>query len=210
MRILEEIRQEHRLVEGIAGSLRFWAQRGADHPDAAADRADLVRFLRAFLVRHHFGNEEALFDALVEHGEVPGHRGPLAVLRREHEETARAVDRFESLDAQEDPAALAMKIAVELWQHMDKEESVLMPEAKRRLFDGGVRDVELPPAPQEIEEIRDLGHALVGRLPPMDDPDLIRGDGCIPCAAFGEECHGIESEWWSDWEREHYASLDEG
>jgi hemerythrin-like domain-containing protein len=210
MRLVEEIGREHRLIEEVAGSLRRWADRGADHPSAAADKANLVRFLRVFVVSYHFGNEEALFDALVEHGEIPGHRGPLAILRREHEEAARAVDRFESLGAGEPASALAVEIAAELWQHMDKEDSVLLPEAERRLIDGGVRDVRIPPAPADIEEIRQLGHDLVGRLPPMDDPDLIRGDGCIACAAFGSECHGIESEWWSDWEREHHASLDEG
>lgn len=210
MRIVEEIRREHELVEEIAGSLHHWAVRGAGHPDAAADKTDLVRFLRVFIVSFHFGNEEALFDALVEHGEIPGHRGPLAILRREHEEASRAIDRFESLGPDEAASALAVEIAAELWQHMDKEDSVLLPEAERRLIDGGVRDVEMPPAPADIEEIRQLGRELVHRLPPMDDPDLIRGDGCIPCAAFGSECHGIETEWWSDWEREHHASLDEG
>lgn len=210
MRITEEIQLEHQLVEEIAGSLHFWADRGVDHPDAAGDKADLIRFVRVFIISHHFGNEEALFDALVDHGEIPGHRGPLAILRREHEEAALAIDRFESLGADEEAAALAIEIAAELWQHMDKEDSVLMPEAERRLIDGGIRDVELPPPPEGIEEIRELGHELVRRLPPMDDPDLIRGDGCIPCAAFGGECHGIETEWWSDWEREYHASLDEG
>jgi hemerythrin-like domain-containing protein len=210
MRIIEEIRHEHELVEEIAGALRFWADRGADHFDAAADKADLIRFIRGFILSLHFGNEERLFDVLVEHGEIPGHRGPLAILRREHDEAARAIDRFESLGADETATDLAIEIAAELWQHMDKEDSVLMPEAERRLIDGGIRDVELPPKPEGIEEIRELGHELVRRLPPMEDPDLIRGDGCIPCAAFGEECHGIETEWWSEWEHEHHASLDEG
>ena len=63
---------------------------------------------------------------------------------------------------------------------------------------------------KEVEAVRALGLDLIGRLPPMDDPDLIRGDGCIPCAAFGDTCHGIETEWWTDWDKEHYRSLDEG
>jgi hemerythrin-like domain-containing protein len=210
MKIIEEIQREHRLVEEIAGSVHAWAHRGPDHPDAVSDRADLVRFLRVFIVELHFGNEEALFDALVEHGEIPGDRGPLAILRREHRQAAEAIDRWASMADGGASAALAVEIAAELWQHMDKEESVLMPEAERRLIDGGIRDVELPPAPDGIEEMWELGRKLIRRLPPMDDPELIRGDGCIPCAAFGSDCHGIETEWWSDWEHEHHAGLDEG
>ncbi len=93
---------------------------------------------------------------------------------------------------------------------MDKEETVLLPEAERRLIDGGIRDLEGPPLSDEQQAALELGRELIRRLPPMDDPDLIRGDGCIPCSAFGETCHGIETEWWSDWEKEHYRSLDEG
>ena len=51
---------------------------------------------------------------------------------------------------------------------------------------------------------------LVERFPPMDDSEIVRGDGCIACSAFAVTCGGIEKEWWNDWETEYHRSLDEG
>ncbi len=48
------------------------------------------------------------------------------------------------------------------------------------------------------------------RFPPLDDPEAIRGDGCVACSAFAVTCGGIEKEWWNDWEQEYHRSLDEG
>ncbi len=209
MKIVDANRADHRLIDEVAGSLHQWAHRGADDPDAETDRADLIRWLRVFLVGHHLRSEEVLFSALAEHGEVPGDRGPLVVLRGEHGTMADKVARFAE-GAADDAEEIAKELAAELWQHLDKEESVLLPESERRLIDGGIRELDPPRPTDDVEAARALGLELVRRLPPMDDPDLIRGEGCIPCSAFASECHGIEAEWWSDWERAHYAGLDEG
>lgn len=211
MELLEAIRDEHRLIDRVAGSLVAWADRGPDHPDAERDLSDLVEFLRTFVIHHHHQRqEEALFGALVEHAEIPPRSGPLVVLRREHDELVEAVDAIEGAGAVPESAALVREVAAHLWQHLDKEESVLLLEAERRLIDGGIRDLAGAPADDRVEAARALGSELVHRLPPVDHPDLIRGEGCIACAAFGEDCHGIETEWWSDWERLHHSSLDEG
>lgn len=206
MRIIESIRQEHRLVDRLTGSIYRWAHRGDEHAEAKTDLADLVAAVRSVVLDLHHRTEEVLFSALVEHGEIPGERGPLAVLRREHDQTVELVDSWEASGA----AADAMALAAHLWQHLDKEESVLLPEAERRLIDGGRRHVDEPPRPDDTESIIGRAEEIVDRLPPMEDPDLIRGDGCIACSVFAEQCHGIEAEWWSDWEREHHAGLDEG
>lgn len=209
MKIVDEIRQEHRLIEQVAGSLFFWGDRGSDHRDAPEDLNDLIRFLRLFLHGCHHQREELLFQALIEHGEVPGDHGPLVVLAEEHAAVLRALDELSAVGACAEAESAAKRLAGEIWQHLDKEETVLLPEAERRLIDGGIRELEGSPSSDD-EAARSLGHDLVRRLPPMDDPDLIRGEGCIPCSAFGETCHGIETEWWSDWEKEHHRSLDEG
>ncbi len=210
MRIVEEIRDEHRLIEQVAGSLFFWGDRGSDHPDAPEDLTGLIGFFRVFLHGCHHQREELLFRALVEHGEVPDDHGPLVVLTDEHAAVVRALDELSAIGASAEAESVAKRLAAEIWQHMDKEETVLLPEAERRLVDGGLRELEGSPETGEEKAARSLGHDLIRRLPPMEDPDLIRGDGCIPCAAFGNTCHGIETEWWSDWEMEHHRSLDEG
>jgi len=210
MKILDEIRDEHRLIEQVAGSLFFWADRGSDHQDAPRDLEDLVRFFRVFLHGCHHRREEILFRALVEHGEVPGDRGPLVVLAEEHAAVLQALDELSAEGAGSEAEPAAKRLAADIWQHMDKEETVLLPEAERRLIDGGIRALDGPQLSDEQRAVGELGDELIRRLPPTDDPNLIRGDGCIACAAFGDRCHGIESEWWSDWEKEHYRSLDEG
>lgn len=210
MRIIDDIRAEHRLIDEVVGSLYFWGHRGSDHPDADRDLRDLIIFLRVFVHEFHHGGEEVLFRALVEHGEVPGNHGPLAILTAEHQSVPPVLDELAAAGPCVASEAAAKRLAAEIWLHLDKEETVLLLEAERRLIDGGIRRLEGPPPSEEVETARALGLALIRRLPPMDDPDLIRGDGCIPCEAFGDTCHGIETEWWSDWEREHHHSLDEG
>ena len=210
MRIVDEIRKEHRLIDEVTGSLFFWADRGCEHPDAAGDLKDLIHFLRVYVHGCHHHREEILFRALVEHGEVPGDHGPLLILTQEHESVPPVLDELASAGACAESVAAAKRLAAEIWLHLDKEETVLLLEVERRLIDGGIRELEGPSASEEVKAAGVLGLDLIRRLPPMDDPDLIRGDGCIPCAAFGDTCHGIESEWWSDWEMEHHQGLDEG
>jgi hemerythrin-like domain-containing protein len=210
MRLVQAIIRDHRLMEGVAGSLVAWAQRGPEHPDAAADLADITHFLTVCVHGSHHRREEILFTALVEHAEVPGDRGPIAILIEEHETSRTLIDELAAARPSAETAIAAVELASELLQHLDKEESVLLPEAERRLIDGGIRELDDEPVSPEVEAAVEVGRALVERLPPVDPPDLIRGDGCIVCPAFGDRCHGIETEWWSDWEREHHASLDEG
>lgn len=211
MELLDQIREEHRLIDRVAGSLVAWADRGPDHPDAEGDLRELVEFLQVFVIGHHHERqEEALFEALVEHAEVPPGSGPLVVLRREHEGLVEAVAAIDEAGAVPESVARVREVAVHLWQHLDKEESVLLLVAERRLVDGGVRELAGRPADDRVATARAAAAELVRRLPPVDHPDLVRGDGCIACDAFGVDCHGIEAEWWSDWDRLHHRSLDEG
>jgi len=210
MELIQAICRDHRLIEGVAGSLVAWARRGADHPDAAADLTEFVRFFRIYVHEYHHRREEILFRALVEHAEVSGNRGPIAILVEEHGTAKTLIDQLAAAQPSIETAAVAETLASEVLQHLDKEESVLLPEAERRLIDGGIRELDDEPPSAEVEAAVELGRSLIERLPPIDPPDLIRGEGCIVCPAFGDRCHGIETEWWSDWEREHYRSLDEG
>jgi hypothetical protein len=124
---------------------------------------------------------------------------------------ARLVDEFaEASREAEMAAAVARRLAHHLWEHVDKEESVLLPESTDRLRRNGVVSLEGREPTEEEIAARDLGVQLTERFPPLEDPEVVRGDGCISCSAFGETCGGIESEWWNTWEREYHRSLDEG
>ena len=193
MRLLDELRGEHLLIEQVIGSLRTFAgPPGRDAGDAAA----YLRFFRLFAGRfHHAREEEVLFPALVA-TEVPGDRGPLKVMLDAHRAMAQMLD---AMDAGITPE-LAGRYGRALLHHIDAENSVLFPESEVR-FRGRP---ELPSRLPDGEEIaaREEGERLVQRYPPSEFPDLFRGDGCVACAAYGEGCDGIEREWWSELEWE--------
>jgi len=212
MRLLDELTEEHRLVDRASGSLIRFAERASKSETTSRDVADFVHFLRVYEGGyHHEREEQVLFPALVERAEVPADRGPLPVMLADHRASAAMVDELEA--AADDAAAaagVARRLAHHLWEHADKEDSVLFPESRQRLVRGGVANLEgRPPTPAE-EAARALGEQLTERFPPLDDHEAVRGDGCIACSAFTVTCGGIEKEWWNDWEQEYHRSLDEG
>ena len=206
MKLIDRLDADHRLIDAVAGSFLSWSRQGGP----PADLARYLSFFRDFVRgAHHRREEEILFPALVQHAEVPGDRGPLAVLRREH----RELDAL--LAAVEAPGDRARAEAVtalvhHIWEHVDKESSVLLPAARRRLVRSGFH--ELPVAPETATEgmARGAGEALVAARPPIDDPEVVRSEGCVGCAAFAYACHGLEAEWWNELEWGHYRSIDDG
>ena len=212
MRLIDELRAEHSLIDRVAGSLIGFADSAATGGTSAEDVADFVRFFRAFVFGyHHEREEEVLFKVLVERAEIPGDRGPIPVIEADHHRAVELVDDFEIASASGGNAAdVARRLAHHLWEHVDKEESVLLPESLDRLRRNGVTRLGGRKSTAEEESVRELGERLTERFPPRDDPEIVRGDGCIACSAFGNTCGGIETEWWNTWERQHYRSLDEG
>ncbi len=212
MRLFDEFKTEHLLVDRVAGSLIRFAELTARGQTSAEDAADFVHFFRVFVAGYHHEREEkTLFPALVERAEVPGDRGPLPSIEADHREASALVDEFEEASGNPGKAGgIARRLAHHLWEHVDKENSVLFPESFERLRRNGVTRLEGREPTAEERAARDLGEKLTERFPPLDDPEVVRGDGCIACSAFGETCGGIETEWWTTWEREYRRTLDEG
>ncbi len=212
LRLIEELVEEHLLVDNVAGALCCFADASATGAGAPEDLADFVRFLRVFLSGYHHQREEGfLFSALVNRAETPADRGPLPAIAADHRTAASLLGELEAAAASPMVASeVARKLARHLWEHVDKENSVLLPESERRLRRHGVTRLEGRPPSAEEEAARAVGEALCERFPPLEDPTLVRGDGCVACSAFTATCHGIEMEWWNRWDREHHRSLDEG
>jgi hemerythrin-like domain-containing protein len=211
MRLIDQLKAEHLLIDQVAGSLIRFAEQVRGGETSMADAADLVHFFRVFVNGyHHQREEQSLFPALVERAEVPADHGPLAVIEVEHREAAKLVDQLQRAPDVRSAADPARRLARHLWEHVDKEDSVLLPESADRLRRNGItRLVGRAPTVEE-ESARRMAEQIIDRLPPLDDPEIVRGAGCIACSAFGETCGGIETEWWNTWERQHYRSRDEG
>jgi len=212
MRLFDEFKAEHLLVDRVAGSLIRFSELAAGGETSAEDVADFVHFFRVFVAGyHHEREEETLFPVLVERAEVPADRGPLPSIEADHRAAAILVDELEDAGGNHERAAdVARRLAHHLWEHVDKEDSVLLPESSDRLRRNGVTRLEGREPTAQEEASRDLGEQLTERFPPLDDPEVVRGDGCVACSAFGETCGGIETEWWNTWEHEYHRSLDEG
>jgi hemerythrin-like domain-containing protein len=209
MQLIEQLRAEHDLIEQVAGAFRAFARQRARGEGDAADGSLFLAFFRLYAGRFHHGREEdTLFVSLQRDAELPGDRGPIAALLGDHHRMGGILDRLEPIVAS-DPAgadveALALDYTEQLWHHIDAENSVLLPESEHRLRRHGVR--ELPSRELTAEEAAAMatGQALLARYPPVHEPDVLRGDGCVMCPAFVDNCEGIERVWWNEHEWDEF------
>ncbi len=210
MELIEQFLEEHRLIDAVAGSLLRYAS-AIEAGDS--ERRDLDLYLNFFRqyssAFHHHDEENLLFPVLVDQGEVPGKRGPIPILTGDHRRAEELVDEVDSGGLEALRGGVATQLVHLLWEHIDKENSVFFPEAENRLVRGGVSKLPGREMPVEAREAQETAQDLIKRWTPLDD-GMIRGEGCVVCAAFGETCSGIEKEWWNTWDWQYHRSLDEG
>lgn len=213
MQLIEELRDEHALIERVVGSLRTFVAARLAGSGEADDGPRFIRFFRLFAGHfHHAREEDTLFVALHERAELPRDRGPIAVMLGDHERMAAVLGRLEAAlgvplgdaAARERLESAAVEYSRSLWLHIDAENSVLFPEGQERLRRHGVYELASRPMTGEEHEARAVGEGLVERYPPSDDPGIIRGEGCVICPAFTKDCRGLEREWWTELEWEEF------
>jgi hemerythrin-like domain-containing protein len=213
MQLLDSLRGEHVLIERAVGALHTYASRRASGLASAEDGAAFLRFFRLYAGRfHHAREEQVLFPALVERTEAPADRGPLLVLLQAHHAMGRMLDELEPLLQRADLSAgeaerllaLARRYGGALLHHIDAENSVLFTESETRFRRAGIADLPARGPDAEESAARDEGERLCAVHPPSEIPDLLRGDGCTACDAYGAGCDGVEREWWSEHEWEDF------
>lgn len=211
MRLVEDLRAEHELIEQVVGSLRAFVEARLEGGGDPADGARFMAFFRLFAGDfHHAKEEDVFFRALVERAEIPGERGPVRAITEDHRRMGGLLDGMEpllgaSLDGPADRArlkALAVDYSHSLWHHIDAENSVVFPEGEERLRRFYIKELPSRPATPAEAAARAEGEALLRRYPPLMDPDVMRGDGCVSCPSYGVTCDGVEHEWWTDLEWE--------
>jgi hemerythrin-like domain-containing protein len=214
VRLLDELRAEHVLIDRVAGSLRTYAAARAKGEGDPADGAAFRRFLRLWAgAWHHAREEETLFPALREKAELSPAHGPIAAFVEQHHEMAKVLDELDPL-LDRDPlggedagrlVSLATAYTRELGRHIDAENSVLLPESEVRLRQANVLELEgRAPAVAELAA-RDEGERLAAAWPFTADAGGVRGEGCVVCPSYGTTCRGVEAEWWNDSEWEEFS-----
>lgn len=198
MQFLDELRAEHETIERVALSLLTFARQ----PRHSEDIVAFVHFFRTYAGGwHHEREEQLLFPALEHEASLPADRGPIAVLLDDHATMSLLLDHLGS-------PGVAVRYAQKLLQHIDAENSVLFPESELRLPRAGVHEIaSREPSDGELAAFA-LANDLTRRYPPVNDPSIVRGDGCALCHAYGDTCRGLEREWWNEWEWESLTALD--
>lgn len=211
MKLVEQLREEHVLIEEVLGAFRGWA---ASDTVEARDGACFVAFFREYAGAYHHGREEdTLFAALTRHADLAPGSGPVASLLAQHAEMGETLAEIAALveEAGADPARRpALREALgrysrALLAHIDAENSVLLPEAADRLARAGVRELPCRPPTAEEAAARALGERLAAAWPKPEDPEAIRGEGCVICPSLGVTCEGLEREWWTEAEWETFG-----
>jgi hemerythrin-like domain-containing protein len=209
MKLIDELQTEHDLIEQVAGAFLSYAAAAA----ATRSRGDGEAFLRFFRVYasqfHHAREEDTLFTALRDRAGLPADRGPIATMIADHERMAGLLAGIAAgleggPDAEDRVRASATVYVHALWHHIDAENSVLFPECEPRLRRNGVTELPSRPMTSEESDAMAAGRTLVARYPPLRPPDVMRGEGCIMCPAFGVTCRGLELEWWNEWEWDEF------
>ena len=212
MKLIDEMVAEHALIERVIGSYRTYLNQRIDGTCAdTAPAAAYGRFFRLYAGDfHHAREEDVLFTALIEHVDLPGDRGPIAAVSAQHVAMAAVWTRLLALlegplaDAasREQARALAVEHSHALWLHIDAENSVLFPESQARLIGAGVAELFGRSMTAAEEAARREGEMLLERFGPLDDNEVVRGEGCVVCSSYGVDCEGLEQEWWTDSEWE--------
>ncbi len=214
MRLLEDLRAEHAVIERTLGALRTYVElRLAD----AGDPADADRFLAFFRVwagrYHHAREEDTLFPALLAHLPIRPDSGPVRSLVDQHAAMARMLEEMAPLLGSPGLEggrlrALATRHRHDLLAHIDAENSVLLPESEARLLRAGVPDLVGRGPDEEERAARDEVDRLWSLYVPGEDAEAIRGEGCVICPSYGLTCEGLEREWWSDQEWDDFRERD--
>ena len=182
-KFLNQLYEEHRLIGAVLHGMRYLIDSKRErnqHVDTKVFRA-MLYYLDVFPERvHHRKEEEILFRALRHHPDESG--GAIDDLRREHESGERAIRgleqalvRFEEGGDAEFAAfaTAADHYIARYWDHMSREERVVMPLAEKVLSIEEWREIEAafardqdPLKGASTEDYRELFSRIVNIAPP--------------------------------------------
>lgn len=216
MLLIDQLRAEHELIENVVGSFRTFAERCGRGETERGDGDGFLRFFRVFVGRYHHGREEEiLFPALIAQADLAPRSGPVVSILDQHRSMARLLEELAELlqgdhtgeGRGEALVETATRYSRALCQHIDAENSVLLPESEERLSRAGVAEIPSREATDAEAAARAEGERLARLYPVRYDAGAIRGEGCVICPSYGTTCGGVEREWWNEWEWETFTDF---
>jgi hemerythrin-like domain-containing protein len=124
--ILDTLKKEHEEVKALLNQLQ--------DAEAAKERRELVKKIKAALVPHTKAEEKVVYDAVIataeEEAEVDGHEGYL-----EHEWASRTLQRLEAADSASTEHRAAARVLKDLVEHHIEEEEDKLWSDVRQHFD---------------------------------------------------------------------------
>lgn len=224
MELINKLDQEHRLIEKMSGSfIRLLTETTPTLLLQRKVRKELAfypLFFQDYVDAYHHGKEEEiLFTAFAELG-LEGSTPPLQTLLDEHAGNKNIIIRMIGYSNRKDLCeaelgilrGMALQYCRNIWEHIDKEDSVCFPQALDRirgkvrlLADKKLSQFEKNWQGREIQLLEETAAALIQKYPPVEDvDDYTRGEGCTNCQVYGISCQGIELEWWSEHEWDNF------
>lgn len=213
MKLIDDLQVEHERIERVLGSMRTYFDLLLRNEATPADASRFLDFFQIYAGEFHHEREEQILFPALEEADLPGDRGPILVLNEDHDmmegvlaAMRTIVERGEfSRDEREKLNELARRYSHDLWHHIDAENHVFFPESEIRLRRNGVAELDSRDPDDRERAAATIGDELSKRYARMDDRDVVRGDGCMMCPAYGTRCDGIEREWWNQWEWEELS-----
>jgi len=158
MKPIEELMEEHRVIERVLGIIEIAADLLDDDEEVDPDLfVDIVDFLMTFADKCHHSKEERQLFVKMQECEASGEVGPIAVMLREHEDGRAHVRKMAELSRQKmtkkvrEGLVEAARGYVELLsQHIQKEDNILYPMAEQMLSRLDMEELEKGFA--EVEE----------------------------------------------------------
>jgi hemerythrin-like domain-containing protein len=146
---LQELSEEHRLIERVLDSVEAAAGRAVD----LGFYERVLDLIAEFAERCHHAKEEDLFFPFLEQRGVPRAGGPIGTLLSEHRIGRGTLRRLRELLASGDREELrrsSLEYASFVREHIRKEEALLYPEARSRCSPADLE--ELGRSFREVEE----------------------------------------------------------
>ncbi len=217
MKLIERLEAEHRIIEKFVASFITFTGKFQNQPEDFDNLRFYPKFFQDYIDAYHHQKEEDILIRSFHELSIPETSPPLEVILQEHRANKLIIQRLidlsrksQLLSAEIDELhSLAKQYCANIWEHIDKEDTVLFPEAIDRIR--GQEKIRAESDfiqfenrnPVQSEENRAM--ALISAYPPVETLDsYTRGEGCASCGKYGTICQGIEIEWWSESEWDNF------